>query len=289
MTHTLRFLGTGAASGVPSFYCGCKACEEALQNPAVRRTCAGLLISGQEHTLIDASPDLRMQLSFARIKNIDRVLFTHEHFDHVGGIPQLEFYVRLQAKEPLPLYAGAHTLTAITEQFAFMADTLKPHEIEAGQSLILDKLRYTALPAQHGTQTYGFLIEKAHDDKKGESKKLNGVADNKDEGLGARASSKRVAYFPDTGPLSNEVCERIEDIDVLIIDATFNKRNWMPASHLTIDEAICFAKQVKAKKTFLTHLALHYDEPITAQELQAKLAPYEGTILAANDGLELPI
>jgi phosphoribosyl 1,2-cyclic phosphate phosphodiesterase len=268
-THTLRFLGTGASCGVPSFYCGCKACEEALQNPAARRGCAALLISGTQNTLIDADPDLRMQLSLARITDIDQVLFTHEHFDHIGGIAEFEFYVRLRSHKPLPVYAGSHTLAAIASQFAFMEETLEPHRIEAWQSLEFDGVRYTALPATHGTQTFGFLIEK-----------LSG------EGT---AGSRRIAYFPDTGPLAPEVLERLKGVEVLIMDATFNGRNWMPKSHHTIDEAVRLAQELGAKKTFLTHLTMHYDEPITARELQELLAPHEGAILAANDGLEIAL
>lgn len=263
-SHTLRFLGTGASCGVPSYYCGCKACEEALKNPAAQRTCAALLIKGSENTLIDAGPDLRMQLSHARSKSIDRVLFTHEHADHIGGVAQLEYFVRLVSKEALPVYAGQHTLDTIAKQFDYMADTLAPHTLEAGQSYEFDGVRYSVLPAAHGIQTFGFIIERV-------------------------GGSKRIAYFPDTARPLQEVQEALKGIDVLIIDASFNGRNWMPASHLSIDEAIELAQNLQAKKTFLTHLTMHYDEPITAQELQLKLATYQGAILAANDGLEIEL
>ncbi|MCL2807541.1 MAG: MBL fold metallo-hydrolase [Coriobacteriia bacterium] len=261
MTHTLRFLGTGASSGVPSFYCGCKACEEALANPAARRSCASLLIKGTQNTLIDAAPDLRMQLSFAKAKDVAQVLLTHEHFDHIGGIPQLEFYVRLKTKKPVALYAGSHTLAQIAEQFAFMKAELEPHEIKAWQTLAFDGVRYTALPATHGTETFGYLIE---------------------------GSKRRIAYFPDTGPLCHETAAALKGIDVLIIDATYHGNNPKASGHLSVSEAIKQAEKLNAKKTFLTHLAMHYDEPITARELQDLLAPYKGKILAANDGLEIP-
>lgn len=259
--HTLRFLGTGASCGTPSYYCGCKACEEALADPKAQRTCAALLISGQENTLLDAGPDLRMQLSLARAQTIQRALFTHEHFDHIGGIPQLEYYVRLVSREPLPIYAGNHTLEAIEQQFAFMNDTLETHEILAQQSLIFDGVSYTALPAVHGIQTFGFLIQKP--------------------------GAKRIAYFPDTGPLTPEVFEALKNIDVLIVDASFNGRNWMPTSHLTIADAVELAQSLEAKQTYLTHLTMHYDEPITTSELGELLEPLNGVVQAAHDGLEI--
>lgn len=308
-SHTVRFLGTGASCGVPSYYCGCKACEEALRNPAAQRGCACLLVKGSQNTLIDASPDLRMQLAHARAKEIHQVLFTHEHFDHIGGIPQLEYYVRLVSKVPLPFYAGKHTIAAINEQFAFMNDTFTTHEIESYQSLEFDGVRYTALPAAHGTQTFGFIIEKVKNadnldvaDSGDITGGMGGTADAGGAGeadgatdVGATVvataanTQRRIAYFPDTTRPSQEVLDKLKNIDVLIIDASFNGSNWMPASHLSIDEAIALAQELGAKKTFLTHLTMHYDEPITAHELQQKLAPYGGAILAANDGLEIPL
>lgn len=293
--HTLRFLGTGASCGVPSFYCGCKACEEALKNPAARRGCAALLISGTENTLIDAGPDLRMQLSLAGARDIERVLFTHEHADHIDGISELEYYVRLKTGEPLPIYAGDHTLENIAKRFGYMSDTLEPHGIEVWQSLEFDGVRYTVLPAAHGTQTFGFLIEKTDDapaggseEQAGDREGLDAIREHRTVGPSIEGTAgKRIAYFPDTGPLSSEVREVLRGIDILIIDATFHGTNWMPASHLTIDEAIQTSQQVHAEKTFLTHLSMHYDEPITALELQVMLASFPGVVLAANDGLEI--
>jgi len=266
--HTIRFLGTAAFCGVPSFYCGCKACEEALQNPAARRTSAALLIRGPQNTLIDAGPDLRMQLSLAGAKDVNQVLLTHQHFDHIGGIPHLEFYSRIKTTQPVKIYAGGLTLATIARQFPFMQDVLEPHELFAWQPVKFDGVRYTPLPATHGTETFGFLIEKT-----GES------------ALG----NKRIAYFPDTGPLSTETADALKGVDVLIIDSSFHGKNRKPEGHLNIDEAIEQAELLGAKKTFLTHFTMHYDEPITAYELQELLAPYQGKILAANDGLEIPL
>jgi phosphoribosyl 1,2-cyclic phosphate phosphodiesterase len=261
-THTLTFLGTGASCGVPSYYCGCKACEEARVNPRAARDCSGLLITGSQHTLIDAAPELRTQLIREQISTIDQVLFTHEHFDHVGGIPQLEFLVRLGSQTPLPVYAGKETLASIARQFDFMSDVLAPHLLRAFETVSFDGVTYTALPATHSEGAFGFLIE---------------------------TRQSRVAYFPDTGPLAPRTREALDNLDILIIDATFNGRNWMPATHHTIDEAIALALKLKPQHTYLTHLAMHYDEPITLAELEEKLKPYQGDIAIAFDGFSLTL
>jgi phosphoribosyl 1,2-cyclic phosphate phosphodiesterase len=267
--HTLTFLGTGASCGVPSYYCGCKACEEARVNPWAARDCSGLLIAGSQHTLIDAAPELRTQLIRERVSTIDQVLFTHEHFDHVGGIPQLEFLIRLSGKDPLPIYAGEETLAAIEHQFGFMFDVLDPHLLKAFEPVAIDSVSYTPLPAAHSKGAFGFLID-------------SGLPDS-------GSSSVRVAYFPDTGPLPQQTLEYLSNLDILIIDATFNGANWMPASHHTIDEAIALAQRLGPTHTYLTHLTMHYDEPITLAELEKKLEPHDGVIRVAFDGLCLTL
>ncbi|GHT78878.1 MBL fold metallo-hydrolase [Actinomycetota bacterium] len=260
--RTLTFLGTGASCGVPSYYCGCKACEEALANPIAQRTCAGLLIKGDENTLIDAGPDLRMQLVNAEVKDLARAIFTHEHFDHIGGIPQLEYYVKLKTQQPLPIYAGIETLETIEQQFGFMNDSLEIHRMLVWEQLTFDQVSYTALPATHSNGAFGYLIEH---------------------------NKHRIAYFPDTGPLQKTVIEKIQNLDILIIDATFNGNNWMPRSHHSINDAITLAQILQPKQTYLTHLSMHYDTPITVVELEKLLAEQEADIQVAFDGLTIAL
>ncbi|MDR1016127.1 MAG: MBL fold metallo-hydrolase [Coriobacteriales bacterium] len=268
-THLLTFLGTGASCGVPSYYCGCPACEEALRDPRARRDCSSILIQGEENTQIDTAPELRSQYIREGIRKVERVLFTHEHFDHIGGLPQLEYLVRLQTKRPLPVYGSAETLEAIGRRFDFMADVLEGHQIDLDEELDFDGVRYTPLAAAHCPGTFGYLIE-------------TGIS--------------RCAYFCDSGRLPEPSFSHLREyaqigqLDYLIIDATFNGENWMPASHHSIDQAIDLAQTLGPKHTLLTHLSMHYDTPITLAELEQRLADIAGLdIKVAYDGLKIRI
>ncbi|MCL1847460.1 MAG: MBL fold metallo-hydrolase [Coriobacteriia bacterium] len=254
---------------MPSFYCGCKACDEALVEPRAARACSGILISGEQRTLIDAPPELRTQLIREQVDGIDQALFTHEHFDHLGGLPQLEFYVRIRTRSPLPVYSGARTLATINQQYGFMVDTLELHPLKAFETVCFDGVSYTALPAAHCEDSFGFLIESGQ------------VASSQS------ARPSRTAYFPDTGPLAAATMERLQDLDTLIIDATFSGVNWMPSKHHSIDEAIALARQLGPRQTYLTHLAMHFDTPITLEELERKLAECEENVKVAHDGLSI--
>ena len=80
----LTFLGTGAGCGVPAFFCECPACEEARRDPRARRGDCGVLVRNERTLLLDTPPDLRHQLEREGVRAVDRVLWTHAHFDHLG-------------------------------------------------------------------------------------------------------------------------------------------------------------------------------------------------------------
>ena len=76
----LTFLGTGTSFGVPQIGCACAVCRS--DDPRDKRTRVGAVI---EHAgtrlLIDAPPELRLQLIATGIAEVDAVLFTHDHAD----------------------------------------------------------------------------------------------------------------------------------------------------------------------------------------------------------------
>ena len=258
--HELVFLGTGAACGNPTFYCGCSACEEALANPDEAKTCSSLAVRGGETTLIDTAPELRLQFARTGLQSVDRVLYTHEHFDHTGGLPQLEYAVRLVREAPLPVYATARCLGWLEAHFDWMWDTIEPHCVEPYQTLEFDGVAYTALPAAHCADALGYLIE---------------------------MPGWRVAYFPDTGPLATDVRDRIAGADALIHDATFIGRNWYPGTHTTVDEAVRLGRELGVKALYLAHCSMHFDEPHTAASLRAYLASLDAgdmRVILPRDG-----
>ena len=73
------------------------------------------------------------------------------------------------------------------------------------------------------------------------------------------------------------------------MDATFWKRCWSPAAHHSVQECIEEAFALNAGKLYLTHLAMHYDEPVTLAELEEYLKQYDGRVEAASDGLTFRI
>ncbi len=268
-THTLTFMGTAAGCGVPSFFCDCPACTEARENPVLARGDCGIMIrgvaDGEGHVptlIVDTPPDARHQLLREGIRRVDEILFTHAHFDHIGGLGEYEYLVQLVQKRQMPTYGSKTALERILSEFHYMDYCLDAHVIEPFETHEFDGVRYTACPVTHAPGTYGYLIE---------------------------TDGTKVFYASDTARLPKETAERVRGCDILAMDATFWKRNWSPNDHHSVQECIEEGLELEAGTIYLTHMCMHYDEPITYAELVEFLKPYEGRVVAALDGMTLSI
>ena len=260
--HTFTFMGTGAGCGVPAFFCDCPACEEARRDPRARRGDCGAMVTGKTRTLIDTPPDIRHYFNREGVRSIDDVVFTHWHYDHVGGLGELEYMVQLVTKQALPTFASPDTLESIGREFEYMMYCLARCPIDPFDTFELDGVSYTALPVTHAPGTYGYLIE---------------------------TGETRLFYASDTGKLPDETAERVRGVDVLAMDATYWKENGYPANHHSVQECIEEGLSLDAGKVYLTHMCMHYSEPITLAELKDYLRQYDGRVEPAADGLSFAI
>ena len=120
---TLRFtiLGCGSSGGVPRLGGNWGDCDPT--NPKNARKRCSMLVEritddGTTRVLIDTSPDLRQQLLDAEVGNLNGVLYTHEHADHVHGLDDLRMIVFNQRKR-LPVWADGKTSDALISRFGY--------------------------------------------------------------------------------------------------------------------------------------------------------------------------
>jgi phosphoribosyl 1,2-cyclic phosphate phosphodiesterase len=212
-------------------------------------------------TLVDAPPDLRQQLLREQIVGIDNLLLTHAHYDHSGGLGELEFLVRTKRGEAVPAYMTAETWSQLESSPGVPSDCMDPHLVTVGQQFELDGVGYTALEVTHALGTVGLLMD--------------------------TGSGSRTAYIPDTGPLPVVTRKQIRGVDTLILGASFWGRNWMPDDHLTVDDAIAMAREAEVGELYVTHVSMHYDTPITSRDLEAYLRSRGPDLHLAQDGLQL--
>ncbi len=236
----LTFLGTGTSFGVPQIGCRCAVCRS--RDPRDRRTRVGALVetAGGTKILIDTPPELRLQLVAADIDNVDAVLYTHEHADHIHGIDDLRAFT-IRRKEALPLYGDASTLRVLKTRFPYIVDqslrplpgTTKPEgrmvEVCAGEAFSVGDATIVPFKVPHGvTNVLAFRIGD-------------------------------LGYVTDAKALTDEAKELLRGIRVLVLNALLRTSH---PTHLSISEAVATAQEVGAQRTYFTHLThdtLHAD------------------------------
>lgn len=223
--------------------------------------CGANITANRKNILIDTSPDLRCQLLRFGIQSVDAIFFTHWHWDHFGGIGELEYYIKLHRKKPVDVYAMPETMDSMEYTFPNMSELFDKHILKAGEEVCLPGVTITPYMANHGIETIGFLIE---------------------------GSEKRIAYFPDTSGLSDETMDALLDIDVFICDSSFFGKNLFPDVHMSSDETITLGRVIGAGETYLTHHAVHYSDVKTVKGMKDELSGYND-IKLAYDGLKIEL
>jgi len=228
----LTFLGTGTSVGIPAIGCDCPVCLS--NDPKDKRLRSSVWARGPGASwLIDTGPDLRQQCLRANIREIDAVLYTHCHTDHIMGFDDLRRF-SWQMGGKIPIYGQKETLDALSSAFFFAFDESHrmpgyihplPHLVDApfniGQTTI------TPLPVHHGkVDTIGYLMHP--------------------EG------GPRIAYLSDMKDFPAESRSLLAGVDVLITDGLRHRPH---PTHQTIDEAIQLSKHLGEPETWLTHFS----------------------------------
>ena len=114
----IRILGCGGSFGSPLAW-------ERIGNININnkknfRTRSSILINNKSTCiLIDTSPDLRQQLYNAKCTNIDAVLYTHLHSDHVSGLPDMRA-ISLINKKIIPAYMSIEMQKSILSNYKYI-------------------------------------------------------------------------------------------------------------------------------------------------------------------------
>ena len=107
MTLKFTILGCGSSMGVPTATNNWGNCNP-NEKKNIRTRCSALITSKNSNTLIDTSPDLRLQLLNNKIQNIKRVIYTHMHADQTHGINDLRAFF-LKNNKRIDIYADTLT------------------------------------------------------------------------------------------------------------------------------------------------------------------------------------
>ena len=253
----IYLLGTGTSVGVPALGCGCDVCQS--ENPRNNRTrCSAIVGLPDGVLLIDTPPDLRTQLLREQIGVAHAVLFTHEHADHLFGLDDLRLFP-FYLGHPVPLYCEETVENRIRMAYDYAFSKLKPTHPGAVPQFEFHRVSTDPrTPGSHGTT-----------DSAAPWASLSS----------ARFSLWRSGYCTDTNEIPAASLERLQGLDVLILDALRYKPH---PTHYSLQEAVEIAQQIGAKRTYFTHASHEFDYESTNAELPAGME-------LAYDGLQLDL
>jgi phosphoribosyl 1,2-cyclic phosphate phosphodiesterase len=97
--------------------CKCEVCTS--PDPRDKRLRSSILVqSATTRFVVDTTPDFRYQMLREDVSNLDAVLFTHPHKDHIAGLDDVRAYNFFQ-ESPMQLYANQMTIDALMREFAY--------------------------------------------------------------------------------------------------------------------------------------------------------------------------
>ncbi len=115
-------VGTGTSQGVPNIGCNCKTCRS--KNPKNKRLRVSAYIEVDDlKLLIDTSIDFRQQMLKFGISDLDAVLFTHHHVDHILGMDDLR-QINQRLHKYIDIYGTKLTMDEIKKTFRYALNKL---------------------------------------------------------------------------------------------------------------------------------------------------------------------
>ena len=116
MKNKFTILGCGSSLGSPwiTNYMG----KLKLNKRNIRSRCCAHIQYKNLSILIDTSPDIKKQFLTNKIKNLDAIIYTHEHADQTSGIFEIRpFYWK--NKKKIPVYGSKRTIKALLSKYTF--------------------------------------------------------------------------------------------------------------------------------------------------------------------------
>jgi len=225
----VTFLGTGTSQGVPIIACDCEVCNS--KDPRDCRLRSSVLIHYNDlQIIIDTGPDFRQQMLREKVTQLDAVVFTHEHKDHMAGFDDIRGF-NWKDKKPMEVYGNQQVELALKRDFHYAFSEKKYPGVPSLNLHIIDNQTFEI----QGTPI--IPIEVMH---------------YKLPVLGFRIGD--FTYITDANFISEEEKEKIRGSKVLVLNALKKSKH---ISHFSLKEAMVLADELDVEKTYFTHISHH--------------------------------
>jgi phosphoribosyl 1,2-cyclic phosphate phosphodiesterase len=226
-SFNITFLGTGTSSGVPMIGCRCSVCTSA--DPRDQRLRSSIHIrSASTSLVVDAGPDFRTQMLRASVNQLDAVLLTHAHKDHIAGLDDVRAYNHFQQK-PMSLFADPRTEEAVRRDYYYaFSDTKYPGTPEIDlfsigeEPFVVGDIPVTPIRVMHLKMPV----------------------------LGFRFGD--FTYITDANYIEAAELDKIRGSRVLVLNALRKEKH---LSHFTLAEAIELGQGLEVPEVYFTHIS----------------------------------
>ena len=250
MKNRFTILGCGSSLGSPWITNFKGKLKDSPKNKRTR--CCAHIQKGNLSVLIDTSPDIKYQFLKNKIRNLDSIIYTHEHADQTAGIFEMRpFYWKNKSK--IPIYGSKTTIKALKKSYKFCfvreqgykpimkANVIKKNFlIKKNES----KLSIKAFQVNHGLiKSTGYMMEK-------------------------------IAYISDCNNVPKKNLPYFKNLNYLILDCLKIDKH---PSHFNLDSALNLINLTKPKKAILTNLHTDLDYYKLKKILPKNIEPaYDG-------------
>jgi len=224
----VTFLGTGTSHGVPMLGCTCPVCLSKDYHD--KRYRSSLLLEKEgKNLIIDTGYEFRLAALRAKLSNVDAVLYTHSHSDHIAGIDDLRVFSQ---NKQLCVYSNASTIEYINTHYSYAVKKpdfpgiphLTPVVLEPYKVVEIAGFPIEAIPVEHGRVThmgiYGYRIGD-------------------------------FAYITDCTFISEKSYEHLKGVKTLVLGAL---RKAPHGAHFSFGESYEVFRRIGAEKLYFTHI-----------------------------------
>lgn len=187
-----------------------------------------LVRSSTTTVVIDTTPDFRYQMLRSSTRELDAVIYTHPHKDHLAGLDDIRAYNYFQ-KKAMPLYANSLTEEALRRDYYYAFADLTYPGIPEIRMVSIDRSPFVVgdIPVQP--------IEVWH---------------HRMPVLGFRFGD--ITYITDANRIDDDQLELIRGSRILILNALRKEKH---LSHFTLAEAIAIGEKLGVPEVYFTHIS----------------------------------
>lgn len=247
------FLGTGTSQGVPVITCRCEVCQSADKKD--KRTRTSLMIQSETTTVvIDTGPDFRAQMLRENVQDLDAVVFTHGHKDHVAGLDDIRPFNYLLGKT-INVYAEQRVQEILKKEFSY---AFVGHDYPGAPQINLNTIDET--PFVVGDIPF-IPIRAMHKDL---------------PVLGYRIGD--FTYITDANFIAEVELEKLKGSKVLVLNALRKETHY---SHFNLEQAIEIVNKIKPEKAYFTHISHHLGlhESVEKELPAGMFLAYDGLVI----------